>query len=149
MKGFEYRHLVTFEDTNVVGNVYFVRYLSWQGACRELFLREHAPELFVQLGADLALVTVRCSCEFFDELRVGEEVVVTMTLQEMRQNRVVMGFKYMRTGPTGPTVVARGEQEVACMRRNEDVLRPEPIPDPLRRVLEGFASEGHLERSAR
>ena len=148
MRQFEYRHVVTFEDTNVVGNVYFTRYLSWQGTCRELFLREHAPEVFAQLAGDVALVTVRCSCEFFDELRVCDEVVVAMVLREMRQNRVVMGFEYLRIWPTRPTVVARGEQEVACMRRIEDALHPEPIPDALRGALEAFSTDALLSRAA-
>ncbi len=148
MRQFEYRHVVTFEDTNVVGNVYFARYLSWQGSCRELFLRDHAPEVFAQLAADFALVTLRCSCEFFDELRVCDEVLVAMTLREMRQNRVVMGFEYVRIWPSRPTVVARGEQEVACMRRTEDVLRPEPIPDALRRALEAYVRNRSLESAA-
>lgn len=148
MRQFEHRHVVTFEDTNVVGNVYFARYLSWQGSCREMFLRDHAPEVFAHLATDFALVTVRCSCEFFDELRVSDEVLVAMTLREIRQNRVVMGFEYMRIWPGRPTVVARGEQEVACMRRTEGVLRPDPIPDVLRRALEAYAGDRSLESTA-
>jgi enediyne biosynthesis thioesterase len=148
MRVFEYRHVVTFEDTNVVGNVYFTKYLSWQGSCRELFLREHTPELFRELGGDLALVTVRCSCEFFDELRVCDEVVVVMTLQWMRQNRLAMGFDYAKTGPGPGVPVARGAQEVACMRRTDQGLRPEPIPEGLRRALDGFRGQaGGEERT--
>ena len=44
MRAYEYRHVVGFEETNVVGNVYFSRYVSWQGRCRELFLREGIPQ---------------------------------------------------------------------------------------------------------
>ena len=149
MRAFEYRHVVTFEDTNVVGNVYFTRYLSWQGSCRELFLREHASDLFTQLADDLALVTVRCSCEFFDELRVSDEVLVTMTLDWMRQNRLAMSFDYTKTAPGPRTPVAKGAQEVACMRRTEQGLRPEPIPQSLRRALDGYRREDLLEEVAR
>ena len=28
---YEYRHVVGFEETNLVGNVYFVNHLRWQG----------------------------------------------------------------------------------------------------------------------
>ena len=31
---YEYRHIVSFEETNLVGNVYYVNYLRWQGRCR-------------------------------------------------------------------------------------------------------------------
>jgi enediyne biosynthesis thioesterase len=36
---FEYRHFVTFGGTNLVGNVYFVNYLAWQGSAGSVFLR--------------------------------------------------------------------------------------------------------------
>src|SRR5687768_16040003 len=67
MREFEMRHVVAFDETNLVGNVYFSHYVRWQGRCRELFLREHAPELLEHLQDRLALVTVRCSCEYVAE----------------------------------------------------------------------------------
>jgi hypothetical protein len=48
-----YRHTVSFEETNVVGNVYFTRHLSWQGRCRELFFRDYAPEILDELHKEL------------------------------------------------------------------------------------------------
>ena len=42
---YEYRHIVGFEETNLVGNVYYVNYLRWQGRCRELFLKDMAPDV--------------------------------------------------------------------------------------------------------
>jgi enediyne core biosynthesis thioesterase len=138
MRQFEYRHVVTLEETNLVGNVYFTRYFSWQGRCRELFLREYAPEVFDQLHGDLALVTLSSSCDFFDELGVSDEVRVAMDLEDIYQNRVTMGFEYRRLSPEPETVVARGRQEVACMRRGEAGLYPAPIPDGLRRALDRY-----------
>ena len=46
---YEYRHLVGFEETNLVGNVYYVNYLRWQGRCREMFLLEHAPDVLADM----------------------------------------------------------------------------------------------------
>ena len=43
---------------------------------REMFLREHCPEILDQLQDDLALVTTRCSCQYFAELLPFDEVVV-------------------------------------------------------------------------
>ena len=28
---YEHRHVVSFEETNLVGNVYYVNYVRWQG----------------------------------------------------------------------------------------------------------------------
>src|SRR4029079_11569069 len=89
---FELRHVVSFEDTNLVGNVYFARHLSWQGRCREMFLAEHAPDVIDALRGGLALVTLRCGCEYYAELSVLDEVAVRMRLASLVQNRIGLRF---------------------------------------------------------
>jgi enediyne biosynthesis thioesterase len=133
-----YRHRVTFDETNLVGNVYFAHYLHWQGHCRENFLADHAPGLLVSLGEGLALVTVDCSAEFFGESRAFDQIEVHMVLERVTGNRVWMCFDYLRTAP-GPTeLLARGRQTVACMRRGAHGLEPAPVPDELRAGLAGY-----------
>src|ERR1039458_349489 len=96
MRFYEYRHIVSFQETNHVGNVYFTNHLVWQGRCREMFLRDHAPDVIGQLNSGLALVTVSCSCEYFAELTAFDEVLVRMRLAELVQNRMRMAFEYWR-----------------------------------------------------
>ena len=135
MKFFEYRHLVGFQETNLVGNVYFTHHLSWQGRCRELFLRQHAPEVLDELSRGLSLATVNCACEYFAELMAFDEVVVRMRLAELVQNRIRLGFEYWR----GAELVARGEQQIACMKREGAKLSPTPVPASLRAALAAYA----------
>ncbi len=136
---FETRHVVGFEETNLTGNVYYVNHLRWQGRCRELFLRQHCPSLLDELSAGLALVTTRCSCEYFDELQAFDEVLVRMRLGEMVQNRITMLFDYLRATADGEQLVARGEQQVACMRRDGERTVPTRVPVALRTALEPFS----------
>ena len=136
---YEYRHVVTFDDTNVVGNVYFTQYLHWQGRCRELFLREHAPEILQNLDDGMLLVTTHCSATFLAELRAFDEVVVRMRLADLRQNRVRLQFEYLRQDQGGAVLVAGGEQEVACMRRHGEQLEPVHLPKTLRQALDPYA----------
>ena len=136
---FEYEHVVTFDETNVVGNVYFVHHLRWQGHCRELFLRERAPGVLADLGGRLLLVTVRCSCEYFAELEAFDRVLVRMSLGELRESRVVMRFEYLREAGGDRELVARGEQEIGCLERAGAGLRPVPVPDELREALAPYA----------
>jgi enediyne biosynthesis thioesterase len=136
---FELEHVVTFEDTNVVGNVYYVNHIRWQGQCRERFLEEHAPGVIAALGDGLALVTTRCSCEYFAELFPFDRVTVRMSLGGVQQNRVLMRFDYIRQG-TPPDLVARGEQEVAVLARSETGLRPAPVPSELRDALRDYGA---------
>ena len=135
MRNYEYRHWVAFEETNLVGNVYYVNHLRWQGRCREMFLREHAPGVIDELQSGLALATTHCSCEYFSELRPFDEVIVRMRLASMVQNRLELEFDYWRDGADGEELVARGRQGIACLRRNGTGVAPTPIPDELREAL--------------
>ncbi len=137
---YEIVHIVGFEETNLVGNVYYVNHLRWQGRCREMFLRDHCPEVLQALQNGLALVTTRCSCEYFGELLPFDEVRIRMRLREIVQNRVTMLFEYCRTSADGEEVVARGEQQIACMRRQDDATVPTPVPRELREALEPFSA---------
>jgi enediyne biosynthesis thioesterase len=140
MRSFEYRHLVAFEETNLVGNVYYVNHLRWQGRCREMFLREHAPGVISQLRSGLALATTHCACEYFSELSAFEEIIVRMRLVSMIQNRLELEFEYWRAAVdgNGEELVARGRQGIACLRRTGDGTLPEPIPDELREALRPY-----------
>ena len=140
MPAFEHRHVVSFEETNLVGNVYYVNHLRWQGRCREMFLHENAPEILEELKDGLALATVRCSCDYLAELEAFDTVVLRMRLGEVVQNRLTLLFEYWREAADGSQeLVARGEQQVACMRREAGGTVPTPIPLALREALRPYA----------
>lgn len=139
MRAYEYRHIVGFEETNLVGNVYYANHVRWQGRCREMFLRDHAPGVMNEIGHGLALVTTRVSCEYLAELSAFDEIVVRMRLGALAQNRLTMLFEYWRAGGKGEDLVARGEQQVACMRREGERMMPAPVPKELREALSPYA----------
>ncbi len=136
MTGFVYRHRVSFADTNVVGNVYFTRYLDWQGRCRELFLIEHAADVARDVAVGrLLLVTVACAMEYFEECYAFDDLQVDMSLSDVTGNRIAMGFDYRRDD----VVVARGSQRVACMARDDRGLAPVLVPHELVDAAKRFA----------
>lgn len=134
-----YEHLVTFAETNLVGNVYFAHYLAWQGACREHFLAEHAPGVVARLSDDLALVTVSCACDYFAELFALDRVSIRMSLRETGGNRVAMDFSYYRVTEGPGQLIARGTQEIACMARADGQLHPVAVPAELSGALTAYA----------
>lgn len=138
-RAFEYRHVISFDETNVVGNVYYVQHLRWQGRCREMFLRTHAPSILRELEQGLALVTVRCSCEYYEELFAFDEILVRMRLESAEQNRVRMAFEYLRITNGTQVLIARGAQEVAAMRKTERGLAATPLPEELRVAIASYA----------
>ncbi len=137
---YEHRHTVGFEETNLVGNVYYVNYLRWQGRCRELFLKEWAPEILADLRADLKLFTLKVDCEFYAELTAFDELSIRMRLSELTQTQIEFGFEYYRLGEAGEQLVARGRQRVACMRGPNGDTVPTRVPVALTRALEPYAS---------
>jgi enediyne biosynthesis thioesterase len=138
MRSFDYRHVVGFEETNLVGNVYYVNHLRWQGRAREMFLRQYTPEILAELDHGLALVTLQCSCQYLGELKAFDQVIIRMFLSAIAQNRIAIRFEYWREG-TKNELVGRGEQEIACMRRHGEQLLPTAIPAQLQEVLAEFA----------
>jgi len=135
---YEYRHVVGFEESNLVGNVYFVNHLRWQGRCREMFLRDHAPSLLADLERDLALVTTRVSCQFFAELKPFDEVLLRMTLTSQEAESLNLRFDYWRVVGEREELVARGEQSVSCMSRGSTGLTPRAIPEVLKTALQWY-----------
>jgi len=140
MRSYEIRHVVAFEETNVVGNVYYANHIRWQGRCRELFLRDHAPDILAELERGLALVTVRVTCDYYAELLPFDEVAIRMSLADMAPHRMSLRFDYYRiSSDSEEELVARGEQELACMRRRGEKMEPEHWPEALRVALLAYA----------
>lgn len=135
---FEYRHIVGLEETNVVGNVYYAHYVRWQGRCRELFLREHAPGLIDEIGDGLKIFTLTCSCEYLSEAFAFNEIAVRMRLAELTQTQVAFTFDYVRVSGAADELVARGQQRVLCMRADAGEMKPVRVPPSLRQALTPF-----------
>jgi enediyne biosynthesis thioesterase len=138
MKAYEYHHIVGFEETNLVGNVYYANYILWQGRCREMFLKDEAPSIINDLSQGLALVTVRVSCDYFSELFAFDQVIIRMGLGEIKQNRITMVFEYWRVTDRGEELVAKGDQMAACMRREGGKTVSTPIPNALMVALNQY-----------
>jgi len=137
MKHYEYQHIVGFQETNLIGNVYYVHYLSWQGRCREMFLHEHAPGVLEDIANGLKLATVRVSCEYEEELLAFDRVAIRMSLGTLRPNGMTLRFTYVKVGEESETVVARGEMEIACLIGTAAA----PVPEELKEALRPYREE--------
>ncbi len=104
-----------------------------------MFLRDHSPDLIEDLSRGLYLVTTRCSCDYLAELFAFDEIAVRMRLGAQVQNRLTLDFEYWRVKDDDEELVARGEQQVACMRKEGDRLTPTPVPESLQAALRQYA----------
>jgi enediyne biosynthesis thioesterase len=136
---YEIRHTVGFEETNLVGNVYYVNYLRWQGRCREMFLKEKAPAVLEEVRDDLKLFTLKVECEFFAEITAFDELSIRMRLEELTSTQVQFTFDYVQVTGGQENLVARGRQRIACMRGPNTATVPARVPEQLRQALAPYA----------
>ena len=137
MRYYQYDHIVGFQETNLIGNVYYVHYLGWQGRCREMFLHDHAPGVLEEIADGLKLATVRVACEYEEELLAFDRVAIRMSLGTLKPSGMTLRFTYVKLEPSRETVVARGEMEIACLRGTAAV----PVPEELREALRPYREE--------
>ncbi|OLF12977.1 4-hydroxybenzoyl-CoA thioesterase [Actinophytocola xinjiangensis] len=136
---YEVRHTVGFEETNFVGNVYYVNYLRWQGHCREKFLLEVAPDVLAEImHDDLKLFTLKAECEFFAEITAFDDLSIRMSLDELTQTQIQFVFDYYLLRNDHESLVARGRQRIACMRGPNNETVPARVPAQLRDALAPF-----------
>ena len=84
------------------------------------------------------MATVRVSCEYLAELNAFDEIIIRMRLGELTQSRMTLLFEYWRATSAGEELIARGEQQVACLRREGEKLVPAPVPKSLRDALRAY-----------
>src|SRR5260370_7871574 len=136
---YEYRHVVGFEETTLVGNVYYVNYVRWRGRWREMVRLEHAADVLDELRLDLKLFTLKSECEYLAELSAFDELSIRMCLEDLTQTQIGFAFDYVRLRDGMEDLVAKGRQRVACMRGENGRTVPARVPETLRRALEAYA----------
>src|SRR5262249_50603584 len=92
-KTFDFPLRVGFDEVNRMGTVNFQAYFNWQARAREAFLHQHAPGVMAALHQGLILVTTEAGCEYVDEISSQFEVIVRMTLLELGESSITMGFE--------------------------------------------------------
>jgi enediyne biosynthesis thioesterase len=138
--------MVSFEETNALGNVYFSNFLKWQGICRERFLKEFAPELIDEFPHRLKIATMSCSCSHYWELYAFDIVVTEMYLDDSRAldeirdiNALRLYFKYWKRDSDPKLLAAEGEQQIAFLYpKSPTGWERGPIPDALQVALIPF-----------
>ena len=139
IRKYSYIHTVSFEETNLVGNVYFANFIKWQGLCREMYLKEFAPDILNELYDDLALITLSCSCDYFEQSVPFDRIRIEMSLKEKKQNRVTMEFEYFKEVEGEKEIlIAKGKQKICVMRKTSTGVTACDFPQSLNTALEAF-----------
>lgn len=136
MRPYRYSLVVSFQDTNVVGNVYFAQYFAWQGKCRESFLREFAPQILDDFKVGFGIITKDAQCQFVREARAFDDVQIDMFLDDLTPLSVTMRFDYYRREQAGRVLLAQGSQSTMWVNPEH---RLAVMPDYLYRAVKDFA----------
>ena len=90
---------VTFQDTNIVGNVYFLTFFRWQSECRDAWLRSAMPDVWDRLRTgDARLHVSNWSNRFEDAFgaTIGDRISVTLQAQNQDQDSVLLSMEVFR-----------------------------------------------------
>ena len=123
---FEYRHLVTFGDTNTAGSVYFAKYFAWQGECREKLLAQFYPEFADDLKQGCGMTTEFAHQDFFSEAALFDQLLIRLTVTALTRSRIEFEFEFVREQDS--RLLGRGKQAVIWTNTQH---RPSLMPDKL------------------
>ena len=130
---FECRHLVTFGDTNAAGSVYFAKYFSWQGECREKLLAQFYPEFANELKQGFGMTTEFAHQDFSSEAALFDQLLIRLTVTALTRSRIEFEFEFVRE-PDG-RLLGRGRQAVIWTNPQH---RPSLMPDKLYDVTASY-----------
>jgi enediyne polyketide synthase len=106
------------DNANLVGNIYFANYFTWQGRARDRFLFLLAPKYFRGNGAQGELICLESRVDHLREAMPFDRIVVVMALQALKQCSAVFSFEYFRQEADGRRLkIAFGEQKSAWVTR--------------------------------
>lgn len=99
----------SFEDANLVGNIYFAQYATWQARAFEQALQRLMPGFWTQGEFRCE----RCAIQHLREAMPFDQIRVQVSLDAMYEYGLHVRFEYLRVAEGGRDVkLAVGEQHV-------------------------------------
>ena len=103
----------SFEDGNIVGNIYFATYGAWQGRVRDKFFYDLSPEDFCG-RPDFELTCTNFRMTQLREAMPFDRIRVEMRMLALYERAADLSFQYFRVAPDGSeTKLAVGEHTAA------------------------------------
>lgn len=125
-KYFEYTHLVTFDDTNTFGNVYFSNYFKWQGKYREELIAEQYPEFIDDLNKGFGFATEFAHTDYSNEAFLFDSILIRITISDLSRPRIEFYFEFINKKTN--VLLATGKQAVVWVNQQH---HPSLMPDKL------------------
>jgi enediyne biosynthesis thioesterase len=137
MRPYLFETHVSFQETNLVGNVYFAQYFAWQGKCREAFLRDNARQVLDDFRRGFGMITKESTCRYMREAFAFDHVLIEMFLEDLTRVGVTMRFDYYRVGPGAEReMLAQGSQTAMWVSPQHHVVM---MPDYLYDAIQAYS----------
>jgi NADP-dependent 3-hydroxy acid dehydrogenase YdfG/acyl-CoA thioesterase FadM len=128
----------SLEHSNLVGNVYFANYYTWQGQTRDRYFFSVIPEHFRGTGESGEMLCLRTWIQHLREAMPFDRIEVTMALKQLKPAMAVLYFEYFRVAPDGVRQkLAYGEHQAHWVTRDKNG-HPSPAGFP-QKVHRAFA----------
>ncbi|MFN3551074.1 MAG: acyl-CoA thioesterase [Endomicrobiia bacterium] len=121
-KLFAFKKIVYIGDTNLEGNVYFAKYVDWQGMAREELWRKSYPLDF--LKEKIILITVEAHISYKYPLFLYDEVLIFVNTSNIKKTTFDLVFSYVNKN--NGKLIAEGTQTIGFSDFNGKFL---PVPD--------------------
>jgi acyl-CoA thioester hydrolase len=125
---FRFQTRIRFIDTDASGRIHYTAMFRYFESAEIEFMRTLGV---VYLERDFSLPRVHAECDFSLPLQHDDLIDIEVCLAKIGRSSVRMEFRTFRDGE----LAAKGVIVVACVAK--DTQRAIPIPDWLRRKLEG------------
>ena len=125
-KWLEYRHKMTFIETNAVGNIYFSHYFALMGKARDAALEQMLPDVSDYLKQGFGLITEYAHIDFAHEGLLFDQVLVRMGCLALSRTRIEFEFEFIRE--QDGTLLCKGRCAIIWVNPQH---RPAIMPDSL------------------
>ena len=116
---FSQTHRVEFSDTDAAGQVHFTAFFRWMEQTEHAFYRSIGGLAYERTSeGEFGVPRVHASCDYLSPVAYGDEVEVTLTVQEKGSRKLSYGAEF-RSPPGGDTV-AKGAMTVVSAFRPAD-----------------------------
>lgn len=131
---FVFEKTVYLADTNAEGNVYFAKYLEWQGTAREEFFRRNVPEHMKILSSGIRLITANAWMVYHSECRLFDEVKIEVKTSNLKGLSLELVFTF--TNETTGKLSGRGGEKLAFADKDGQLIQiPRSITENAKRFL--------------
>ena len=132
----------SLRDSNLVGNLYYSNFASWQGHVRDRFMHRLIPEYYRGKGERGELLCTSFSLNYLREAMPFDRIEVKMYLGAVYESGVDLAFEYRRIEPDeSRTKLAIARHSAIWATRDEaGTYVPAPWPQPVMDALMGSVS---------